>query len=212
MGSERVVALVGLGLLCLLPAGCTWLTPPPGPVSLPQVEVPPVVRVSATPAYRLTVEPAFADIPSRLVVLYARIETLGDERLHFNPSNVQLELPNGTTARVFDRARAAAVIERTNLAVWSTDYTRDRRQRYPLGGLRTETKRRLKTEMLGGLLNEADVTRYRPLAGYLVVDTQVPLSSLDGTTMAVVANRVGDAAPVRETYQFAASRTGQVAR
>lgn len=213
-GGQRVAsgvwAWLAIGMVCLFEWGCALPPPPVG--SLPPPAAPGGLFVSAVPAYRLSVEPVLADAPSRLVVLYARIENQGDSRLRFSPNNVDIQLPNGDSARVLDYPRAVAVLERTDIGVWSTDYARDNSRRYPPGGLRVDTKRRVKNEVRDALLREADVSSYRPLEGYLVVDTGRAFSTLDGSTMDVVASRVGDSTPVRNSYEFAANRGVQAGR
>jgi hypothetical protein len=166
--------------------------------------VAPSVLVSALPTYRLIVDPILADIPSRLLVLRARIETLGDDTLAFRPSGMNLRLPDGKRARVFDRARAEALLARATLGLIDLTYVQAGRRHVP-GGLAGPVEARLKQRVKDELLEYGNVTRARAIEGYLVVDILAPRTSLDGLTLEVVATRVGDAAAARDTYQFAAT-------
>lgn len=179
--------------------------PPAGPAPQSAAPSPSTVIISARPAYRLIADPTLADIASRLVVLHARIETEGTDRLHVSPTNIDLTLSDGTIAHAFDRTRGLALLERTQVGVWNLEYTYDDQRRYPPGGLKEPTRRRVQAGIAGGLLGDVEVTRDQPVEGFLIIDTHTPLTSLAGTTLGVSASRLSDSARVRDTFQFAAT-------
>lgn len=172
----------------------------------------PTVIISARPAYRLIVDPTLADVASRLVVLHARIETLGADRLRISPTSIDLTLADGTVTHAFDQTRALALLERTQVAVWNLEYTYDDQHRYPPGGLKEPTRRRVKEGIADRVLGDVDVTRDQPVEGFLIIDTHTPLTSLAGTTLGVSASRLSDATPVRDTFQFAASERASASK
>jgi hypothetical protein len=62
------------------------------------------------------------------------------------------------------------------------------------------------------LLAEGVFISGQTLEGFIVVDTGVPLSSLDGGAIEIVAYRLRDAAGARATYQFATTPPAAEAR
>jgi len=153
------------------------------------------MRFSATPVYRLVVEPHLAGAPSRLVVLYARIEAKEEEALFFDPATVRVALPGDVRGKVFDTPRAAVLLERTSLVPWDAGEKM-------VGNLNGSAIKVLKEEIQASLMNAGEFGAERTLAGYLVADTGVPLQSFDEVTLEVFATRVKDASPIRTAYKF----------
>lgn len=204
-----------LGALTLLAlSGCFLMSAPTEErITVATVEpVRPAVVISAVPSYRLIIERRAADLPSRLLLLYTRIETARDEALRFDPSQAKLVLPDGTHARVFDRARAMILLDRTELGSWDLSYVREPRRRAAPGGFAPVVAGRLKKQVRETLLDQGIVRRGQPLTGFLLVDTGVALTSLDRVALEVVTSRAGDAQPYREVYQFAATSPAQPAQ
>lgn len=209
------LALGALGTLASLAvSGCFLMSAPTEErITVTSVEPPrPTVFVSAVPSYRLIIEPRAADLPSRLLLLYTRIETASDDALGFDPTQAKLVLPDGTRARVFDRTRATVLLDRTELGSWDLSYAHEPRSRAPRGGFVPVVQQRLKKQVRETLLDQAIVRRGQPLTGFLLVDTGVALTSLDRVSLEVVTSRAGDAQPYREVYQFAATSTVQSQR
>ena len=177
--------------------GCSWwpVWTTHDRITVTTTETAPAVIVTGLPAFRLVITPDEAGRPSRLVVLSTRIETLESSLLHFRPPDVTLTLPDGTTTRAFDRQRARALLERAEVV---PDNLPNRRVR-----LDAAARQELKREVSDALLDETDFASNQPLQGYLIVDTQVPLPSLDGAELEVIVHRVSDATPVRQVYRFA---------
>ena len=203
--SWQVRLLGTLAAALLGAASCSWW---PGSavhdrITTTATEVAPAVIVSALPAYRLLIGSDEAWHSSRLVVLSTRIETLESSPLHFRPSDVTLTLPDGTTTRALDRQRARALLDRVDVSPSGLPPATDCRLR-----VGTAARRDLKRQVGDGLLDEADFTRDQPLQGYLIVDTQAALPSLDGAELEVVVHRLSDAAPVRQVYRFANTAIG----
>lgn len=143
-----------------------------------------------------------ADLPARLVVLYARLEATGADRLRFEPERTRLVLPGGHYGRVFDAPRAAVLLERADLAKWELDYTTD--VNHPPGGLAKHVSDSLKQKVREGLLSTSEFGPEQVLTGYIVADTGIPLRSLQDVKLEVFATRVRDDRHVRVTYHFAA--------
>lgn len=213
---QRVKMVPGALLAFVLvgSAGCFVLSAPTEEqLTVVSTEVPPPsVMITAVPSYRLIVEARDADSPSRLLLLYTRVETVSDDSLRFDPSQAKLVLPDGTRAGVFDRARASTLLDRTELGSWDLSYTRDASRRRSSGGFPPAIARQLKEQVRGTLLDATELRRGQPVMGFLLVDTGVPLASLERASLEVVARRVGDAQAVREVYQFAATSTAQPSR
>ncbi len=159
------------------------------------------LSVTARPAYRLAISPGGADAPSRLLVLQVRLATSDDTALSVAPEDIALTLPNGEPGRVFDQARAVEVLHRTILADADLSYLQ-RGSAHPPGGLDDGTRSGLVDIILGNLLSAQAFAGGQGAQGFVVVDTQVPLTSLDGASLQVVAYRLRDAAPVTAPYQF----------
>jgi hypothetical protein len=196
-----------LGVLLACAAGCDFLrgtrpTPTPAPTPL-AVSLGGLV-VSAVPLYRLVANPLLLDAPSRLLVLQLRVGTVLDRPLSVTPDDVALVLANGQRGRVFDRGRAMELIRRTMLAEADLAYLQ-RHEGYVSGGLDESARAGLSEMIVTNLLSEGAFTNEYPAQGYVVIDTSVPLASLQGTALEVVAYRLSDSAPAQGTYQFTAA-------
>jgi len=197
--------LAALCFLCVLSSASACFLPWTGGseerIHLTTAEAP-AVRADAALAYRVIVAPSLADRPSRVLVVRVRIDSFESGTLLFNPARVTLTLPGDIRARVLDRQRAAALLDRTQPGAGHLSYLHRPRSRRPRGGLtrseRKLIKRRLKTKLLG----VSALHRNRPLVGYLVVDTRVPVSSLQGAILNVVVHRATDRRPVRTSFRF----------
>ena len=150
--------------------------------------------LTAAPIYRLVLDPALANVPSRLMVVQVRVGTIGDAALSVAPADVTLTLPDGEPARILDRARAIEVLHRTMLASAGTT---------PTSGVSDSTPLMPAEGLAGNLLSDGVFTNGQTLHGLLVVDTGAPLVSLDGASVQVTAYRLSDSAPVVLTYQLA---------
>jgi hypothetical protein len=203
-----LVRTIALGLLLADAAGCRMLpdalwrppTPPSAPTPLPAASAS-GLSVTALPVYRLIAMPALADAPSRLLVVQVRLRSTIDGALSIGPDDLALSLPNGVPARVFDRPRAVEILRRTMLADGDVSYLQ-RGGDHPPGGLDTSAQARLSDLVLGSLLTDEAFAGGQDVLGFVVVDTGVPLASLDGAQLQVVAYRLRDAAPVAAAYQF----------
>lgn len=202
-----IKAGIALGTLLAGAAGCDFLrgtratsAAPPTPVAASLGGL----TVSALPVCRLVADPLLVDSPSRLLVLQVRVGTILDRPLSVTPDDVALVLPNGQRARVFDRGRAMELVRRTTLADPDLAYLQ-RPESYVPGGLDDSTRAGLSEMIVSNLLTEGAFTNESPAQGFVVVDTSVPLTSLQGTTLEVVAYRLSDSQPAHGTYQFAAA-------
>jgi len=203
MAWRRCIALFTLVLLSS--AGCSlfpWPPRKPEPAP-PQIERP-AVLVKAVLAYRLVVDKKLEDTPSRLVILHARIGPKGADKLHFNPANLHLILPDGTKGRVFDKTRAAILMDRTDVAMWNLKYTLE--PGHQPGGILPEFRAKVKAKIRERLMAETEIPPGRSVKGYIVADTTYPLESFENVSLEVVATRVGDALRIRGSYDFAAQR------
>lgn len=183
--------------------GCSWFVstePPPGK---PHTAEESPFRISATPAFRLIFSQREGDLPSRLLVLWARIETDTHNIYDVRPIDARVVLPDGSKIRVLDRDRAAVLVRRTWLGAYDLSYRTQ--PRFPWGGISEPARKRLQEEVIASLIDDSALTRHHPLEGYLVVDTITPLSTLDRVGLEVVARRASDHVRVRNTYQFASS-------
>lgn len=170
--------------------------PPPAPLT--------GLTITALPVYRLIATPFTADLPSRLLVLQVRIDSSVDRALSFSPSDVSFILPNGQRAVVFDRGRAMALLHRMTLGDADLSYVQ-RDDNHPPGGLDPGAAAQLNDSVMGSLLSEIAFNNEHGIQGYLVVDTGVPLTTLSGSTVEVVAYRLSDSQPAGGQYQFAAA-------
>jgi hypothetical protein len=155
-------------------------------------------NVVAVPVYRLVTSPALLDAPSRLQVVQLRIVSTGDHSYTVAPGDLTVALPDGTHARIFDRARADELLRRTLLAEADMSYLL--RPGHVPGALAEMIERNLLAE---GTFNPG-----RPLQGYVVIDTGQAMMSLDGASFEVIARRLGDDAPARYAYQLATAPYG----
>jgi hypothetical protein len=203
--SQGLATVVAVGALASVAAGCFLypaapeVPPPPPPKVLPSP-----VTVSATPAFRLIVNPQFADGPSRLIVLYVRVEARGNDRLHFDPAQMHLVLPGKRRGEIFDAPRAAVLLEQTELARWDLDYSRG--PAHTPSGFDKDFRTRLKEKIHEALMTPADFGPGLALTGYLIADTGVPVTSLEDAALEIVTTRVRDLLEVRTTYQFASHK------
>jgi hypothetical protein len=198
-----------LGLI-LVSNGCiprrTATTAPPAAPATAAGAPPAAATVSAftavaVPRYRLVAAPALLDAPSRLVVVQLRMEATGDQRYTVSAGDVTIALPDGTHARIFDRARAGELLRRAILADADMAY-RQRPDHVP-GGIDAYSSAAFSEMVRNNLLGEGTVSSGQPVQGYVVIDTGQALTSLDGTSFEVIARRVGDYAPARYAYQYA---------
>ena len=180
------------------------------PSRLPSAPAPPPpaagaeLSVTARPAYRLAISPGGADAPSRLLVLQVRLATSDDSALSVAPEDIVLTLPNGEPGRVFDQARAVEVLHRAILADADLSYLQSG-SAHPPGGIDDGTRSGLVDIILGNLLSAQAFAGGQGAQGFVVVDTQVPLTSLAGASLQVVAYRLRDTSPVTAPYQFNAA-------
>jgi hypothetical protein len=179
--------------------GCGLWPPGPRAAKLKPVEVPverPSLVLSANHVYRLVVGPRWADAPSRLLVVYARLQNAGDQSILFRPEEMRLQLTDGGSGRVFDRARAVELLRRTNFGD----------PQPPTGEARTITtvwaEAALDDQVLHSLMDATDLSPGQVVEGFLIVDAGRPIASLEGAALEVVGTRAGDMAPVRDTYRF----------
>lgn len=210
VAASMLVRTIALMLLLAGAPACrmfpdfTTLWHPPAPQSAPPPQPAASasgLSVTALLVYRLISMPTFADSPSRLLVVQVRLRSSIDSALSIGPDNIALNLPNGAAARLFDRPRAVEILRRTMLADADVSYLQ-RGGDHPPGGLDASAQARLGDLVLGNLLTDEAFASGQDLLGFVVVDTTVPLASLDGAQLQVVAYRLRDAAPVTAAYQF----------
>jgi hypothetical protein len=160
------------------------------------------LTVTALPVYRLVTSPAALDSPSRLLVIQVRMATTTDAVLQFLPHDLSLQLPGGAQGHIFDRARAQELLRRTIVAEADLGYLQHP-DAHPPGGINEYVRPQLADMVRAHLLEGGSFGPGDVLRGYVVVDTRVPLFTLDGAAMEVVVHRAADAAPLRSAYQFA---------
>ena len=162
-----------------------------------------VLTVTAAPVYRLAISPVLADSASRLLVISVRISSAEDSAFRVVPDYVTLRLPDGQAARVFDRPRAVEIVTRATLANADFSYLQRSDSDLP-GGLSDDARAQLREAVVDGLLADSIFVSGQTMQAFIVVDTGVPLSTLDGAAIEVVGYRVRDESGVRGAYQFAA--------
>lgn len=197
----RRLGPVGLGLVALAPLACVPRDVPSQPAAAPQA--PPAFTVTALPVYRLAANRALLDAPSRLLVVDVRLSTIDEAPLQFFPEDLSVALPGGGRGIVFDPARAHVLLSRTLLAEADLGYLQ-RADPQP-GGIPAAVRPQLAAMVGQHLLGSGTFAAGSALRGYVVIDTVVPLRSLDGAAVEVVARRLDDAAPARYAYQFTAA-------
>lgn len=208
-----MTAGVGLAALLASAAGCDFLRgrrATPTPLPTPVAVIPGGLVVTALPVYRLVANPLLLDAPSRLLVLQVRVGTILDRPLSVTPDDIVLVLANGQRGRVFDRGRALELLHRTTLAEADLAYLQHP-ESYVSGGLPDSAREGLAEMLMSNLFSEGAFTNEYPAQGYVVVDTSIPLASLQGTALEVIAYRLSDSAPAQGTYQFAAAPTASPA-
>jgi hypothetical protein len=171
-------------------------------VTVTTADVEHAVRLRVAPSYRLLPSPALVSAATRLFVLHANLENVSGEILDFEPGRARLVLPDGTEGRVFDRSRAAELVRRTALALPGPEAGGDSRAGGP-DILREPVLSRLRIEIVRSLLGPESLDPREILEGYVVIDTERPLSSLGGVMLEILATRVRDETVVREAYEFA---------
>lgn len=201
-GWERFLILVGVLAAIVGRSGCALVQKTAAPRV--ETEAPDGLAVSvtvvATLSHRLIATPEEIQGPSRLVAVYARLENAGTETFLFNPANVTLTLADGTVGRGFDRQRAAALIERLEIAPAGSMSAQ-------MHGLPDRTRapgvqELLKRQLIEGLLDEGALGS-EAIQGYLLLDTNRRSASLEGAVLYVSLTRVSDGAPMRQVYRFA---------
>jgi len=197
----RVVAVLLLACVAGGAVGCVRRRVPAAAAAQPGAQAASPITVTALPVFRLITTPVLVDSPSRLLVIQVRLSTGSEGAYHFAPDGLVLTLPNGGRARVFDRDRALILLQRTSLAEANLNYLQQ--PDHPEGGVNPYVRPQL-AEMVGSqLLTYGVFGGGQVLQGYLVVDTGESLMSLDGAAIEVVAYRLSDSTPRRDTYQFA---------
>jgi hypothetical protein len=191
------ITVVGVASCVRRPAPAPTPTPPP-PAPLTGL------TISAVPVYRLIATPVTADLPSRLLVVQMRIDTSLDRALSFSADDVSFILPSGQRAVVFDRGRAMELLRRTTLGDVDLSYVQ-RNYDHPPGGLDASAAAQLSDSVVSNLLSDIAFNNEHGIQGYVVVDTGVPLPSLAGSSVEVVAYRLSDSQPAGGQYQFAAA-------
>jgi hypothetical protein len=164
--------------------------------------------VTAVPSYRLLIDTASPDSPSRLLVVHVRAAARAERSFSFGLGSVRLRLADGRFARVFDRERAAVLVRRTRLGAANLSYLHTNGGNHPPGGLPPQLQSSLEDYVLDHLLADGTVRPGEPMEGYVVIDTLEPLSSLDGAVLEATTEENGVAA--RDTFLF--TRTGPVAK
>ena len=196
----RLTAVPATALMVCL-AGCPLTSASnTGPPADPWQELATSVTVAAEPARRWLVTADENQSGSRLLVVWVRVESAGNEVVAFTPDNVALVFADGTTGVTLDRDRADILIERLEVAP-----TDEAVANYPdlwTIARRPDQQRNLKQQLRDGLLAE------RPLAaetaeGYLIFDTRQRTSSLDGASLQIILVRNSDGAKLRQVYPFA---------
>jgi hypothetical protein len=208
---KRVPAIIELTVVTAFSialAGCSllpgWGTKGAPDTGAPRSPAESPVFVTAVPSYRLLVNTTSADAPSRLIVLYTRIEARSDASVPFALSSLRLRLGNGQVARIFDPDRAAVLVRRTRLGAPDLSYLHTSGGRHLPGGLPSWGQEALRTQLLEHLLTGGTLRPGEAMQGYLVVDTLEPLVSLDGAVLEVTVEEGSIAAG--EAFLF--TRTG----
>jgi hypothetical protein len=143
--------------------------------------------------------------PSRLLALKIRVEVLADaDGLQFDPTRLRLTLSGGQKAQVFDRDRAMALLQRTTIALDTSPHIS--RTDSKLSKLEPRMERHHKQQVMDSLLDVRPLGAKQPAEGYVVVDTKAPYSSLQGSTLVVVAGTSAAPRAARGTYEFANGR------
>lgn len=169
------------------------------------------VVASSNTSYRLIISPKLRDAPSRLWAVHVRIETFDDTPLRIDAEGAHLILADGTRAHPLDQPRVEALLKRTEIGAGDLSYVPPGTSRHPTGGLSASQKKEARKKILASPFVAGEVTRSRPIEGYMVVDAKQELSSLEGAVIEVVATRINDGAFVRRIYRFPASDEKQAA-
>jgi hypothetical protein len=202
-----VSVLLGGATGCTLPD--LLFRQPPAPSSrAAQAEAPGGFTVMALPAYRLLVAPAPDDLPSRLLVIRLQLSTTDEHALSVALDDIAIVLPSGERRPIFDRGRAMELVRRTTLADAEHPYAPANGEHSP-GRLSEFARLQLTDMVLENLLTDGVVNSEQPMQGFVVVDTGVPLMSLDGASIDVTAYRVSDASPANAAYHFAAPEAAE---
>lgn len=189
-----------IALLALNAAGCPQTAAPPQPPSatVPAWIPPPRLSVRAQPIFRLVVPPNRTDLPTRLVVLFVRVDNIHHLPVTIGPERIRLELPDGSRRHALDAPRAVAILQRTVLAVPEIDGL-DRGGDMPDGGLRLPEHRYWHGRVLAELFPARDLGPGESAEGFVVVDTGRRFWSLRDSAIEAFADspRQADAVPAR---------------
>jgi hypothetical protein len=212
-GSVRVGVVVG-ALLVLLgsltSSGCIRRVGQPSAAPATS-QAASTISTHALPVFRLVTSEVLIDAPSRLLVLQVRLEGGGDAAAYaFALQDLTVTLPDGTQARVFDRARAIELLRRTTIA--DADFGYLLRDGHAPGGIAEYSRAQISDMVAGRLLSNGVFGAGQALQGYAVVDIGTARMSLDGTVVDVIANRVDDFAPARASFQLTSAPTAGAAR
>jgi hypothetical protein len=174
--------------------GCQLLRshPPPQPPPLPPGDIATDIALAAMPEYRLLISSNAAPDQSRLIAFLTRVDNIGGDTFHFTPNNAGVVLPDGTMFRALDRVRANALLKRVTLS----------RSSGAASGAAEIVADSVRAQVSQTLLDERDLTSEQTLLGYVIVDTQQPLPSLDGTQFEVRLTRASDGAVLRQEHRF----------
>ncbi len=165
---------------------------------------------TVTPVFRLVASPALVDLPSRVLVIRLTLTATSQSTYYaFTTSDLSIVLPDNTRVRVLDPPRAEVLLRRTTIADADMSYLSQ--DGHVPGGLSSDVRDSLLFTVRSHLLANGTFGPGQPLEGYLVIDTERPVMSLDGAAVEVVAQRFGDETPARFATQIAGAPqlTGQ---
>jgi hypothetical protein len=197
----------GIGAAVL---ACSSACSPPLTTAPPTAATAVDFTATVTPVFRLVAGPALIDLPSRVLVVRLTLAASSQAAYYaFTPSDLSIVLPDGTRARILDPPRAEELLRRTTIAEADLSYL-NQADHVP-GGLSDDVRDSFLFMVRGQLLAAGTFGPGQPLEGYLVVDTERPVMTLDGAAVEVVAQRFGDEAPARFATQVAGAlpNTGQ---
>ena len=211
-GSVRVGVMVGALLVLagsLTSSGCIRRVRQPAAAPATS-QAASTISTHALPVFRLVTSEVLIDAPSRLLVLQIRLEGGDATAYAFALQDLTVTLPDGTQARVFDRARAIELLRRTTIA--DADFGYLLRDGHAPGGIAEYSRAQISDMVAGRLLSNGVFGAGQALQGYAVVDIGTARMSLDGTVVDVIANRVDDFAPARASFQLTSAPTAGAAR
>lgn len=198
--------MAGIGAALLVWSTACVLSHPTAPPA--GGEAPVDFTASVAPVFRLIINPVLIDSPSRLLVVRLMLATTGQSYYAFALTDLSIAPPGGTRARVFDPPRARELLRRTTLAEADMSYlTQDG---YVAGGLSSDVRDALDAMVRNDLLDTGTFGPGQALEGYVVIDTEQSLMSLDGAAVEVLARRVGDDVTARYAAQVASAPRPEV--